>query len=133
MFLEFLPTPSLDPNNTPPQTTATGVLFPGLIIYLQQHANFEVKRSCLYALIGLFQSTLLVSVFLAIFLLLQSLREAEVGSTLWDSDCNNNIARNVHFRVCHTRQQYYWCNLCHNGTTKLHDGLPEELPSVKAP
>ena len=63
-FLNFSPPLSLDPNNTPPQTTATGGLFPGLIIInLQQHANCEVKRSCSYALMGLFQSTLLVSVF----------------------------------------------------------------------
>ena len=39
------------------------------------------------------------------FLLPQLLREVEVGSTLYNGDCDKNPARYVHFRVCYTMQR----------------------------
>ena len=39
-------------------------------------------------------------------LLLQQLQNVEVGSTLCNGDCNQSIARNVHFRACYTMQRF---------------------------
>ena len=40
------------------------------------------------------------------FLLLQPLREVEVGSTSCNDDCNTNVARHVHFRACYIGQWF---------------------------
>ena len=40
------------------------------------------------------------------FFVAEPLRKVEVGFTSCNGDCNKNIARHVHFRVCHTAQRF---------------------------
>ena len=40
------------------------------------------------------------------FFLPQQLRKIEVGCTSCNSDCNKNIARQVHYRACYTKQRF---------------------------
>ena len=59
-----------------------------------------------------------------LLLLLQSLREVEIGFTSRNGDYNENVVTHVHFRADVTLGNDS-SNLCHNDETKLRDKLQE--------